>query len=95
MFPATLTLPNPGLGLYQYLTRLLIQRHPAAALTAGATPIIVTTSNLPGGRQFSIPADAAAQGVVYQELLEPTQPLKASAANTNRHNGESNVSIPA
>lgn len=79
---ATLTLPAPGVGLYHYITRIIIQRHTSAALTAGATPILVTTTNMAGSRVFSFPADAAAQGVVAQEIVEPTNPLKSSASNT-------------
>lgn len=78
----TLTLAAPGAGLFHYISRLIIQRHTSAALTAAATPIIVTTTNLPGSRAFSFPADAAAQGVVAQEIMEPCIPLKSSAANT-------------
>jgi hypothetical protein len=43
----------------------------------------VTTTNLPGSRVFSIPADAAPQGQVYSEIIETSNPLRASAANTN------------
>ncbi len=78
----TLTLPAPGVGLYHYITRLLIQRFASAVLTPAATPVIVTTTNLPGSRAFSIQADAAAMGVIYTEIVEPSQPLKTSAANT-------------
>lgn len=80
---ATLTLPAPGLGMYHYIGRLVIERHTSALLTAGATPVIVTTTNLPGSLAFSIPADAAPQGQVYREVVEMGgQPLKSSAANT-------------
>ena len=78
----TATLPAAGTGLFQYISRLLVQRHTSALLTAGATPTIVTTTNMPGARQFSIPADAAAQGTVFQALLEQSGPIKSSAANT-------------
>ena len=78
----TATLPAAGTGLFQYISRLLIQRHTSALLTAGATPTIVTTTNMAGGRQFSLPADAAAQGAVFQAWLEQSQPIKASLANT-------------
>ncbi len=75
---ATLTLPA-GAGFFHYITRILIERHTTALLTAGATPTIITTTNLPGARAFSIPADAAPQGQVYREVIEPTVPLKSSA----------------
>ncbi len=79
---ATLTLPAAGAGFFHYISRLLIQRHTSALLTAGATPTIITTTNMPGSRAFSVPADAAAQGVLYQEFVEPAVPLRSSAANT-------------
>lgn len=79
---ATLTLPAPGAGLRQYLTNLRIERHTSALLTAGATPTILTTTNLPGSLAFSIPADAAAQGVVYKIEDFWQGGLGASAQNT-------------
>jgi hypothetical protein len=79
---ATLTLPAPGAGLFHFITRIIVQRHASALLTAGATPVLVTTTNLPGSRVFSIPADAAAAGSVYSEEVSPSNPLRSSAANT-------------
>jgi hypothetical protein len=76
---ATLTLPGVA-GLFHYISRILIERHTSAALNAAATPTLVTTTNLPGARAFSIPADAAAQGQVYREVVEPALPLKSSAS---------------
>ena len=78
----TLSLAAGGAGFFHYITRLVMQRFATAALTAAATPIVVTTTNLPGSKAFSFPADAAAQGVVAQEVLEPTVPIRSSAANT-------------
>lgn len=79
---ATLTIPAAGAGLFHHITRIVIQRHTSALLTAGATPILVTTTNLPGSRVFSFPADAALQGQVAQEIVSPTNPLRSTAANT-------------
>ena len=78
----TLTLPAAGAGLFHYIGRIIVQRHTSAALTAAATPLLVTTTNLPGSRVLSFAADAAAQGVVATEIIEPTTPLRSSAANT-------------
>lgn len=78
----TLTLPAAGVGLFHYLTHILIERYATALLTAAATPLVVTTTNLPGTLAFSFPADAAAQGVVSPKIVEPTTPLKSSTANT-------------
>lgn len=78
----TLTLASPGAGLRHYITYLSINRFATALLTAAATPTIVTTTNLPGSLAFSIPADAAAQGVVYPWREDFAFPLAASAQAT-------------
>lgn len=78
---ATLTLPAPGAGLRQYLTYLRITKFASALLTAGAAPIIVTTTNLPGTPAFSLPADAAAQGTVFGYQEDFAYPLMAAAQN--------------
>jgi len=78
----TLTLAAPGAGLRHYLTRLAIERHAAAALTAGATPTLITTTNLPGSLAFSIPVEAAAAGSVYEKTIDPARPIMSSAQNT-------------
>lgn len=78
----TLTLASPGAGLRHYLTYLSIVRFASALLTAGATPVIVTTTNLPGSLAFSFPAEAAAQGTVDRWREDFTYPLAASAQAT-------------
>lgn len=78
----TLTVPAPGAGLRQYLTYLSINRFAAALLTAGTTPVIVTTTNLPGSLAFSIPAEAAAQGTLDRWREDFAFPLATSALNT-------------
>lgn len=79
---ATLTLPAPGAGLYQHITSLLIERHTAAAITGGVTPIVVTSTNLPGSLAWSFSPNAAAAGDMVDFQSEPNQPLRASTANT-------------
>lgn len=79
----TLTLAAPGVGLRHYLTYLRIFRFPTALLTAAATPVTITTTNIPGSLAFSCSADAAAQGagsVVIQE--DWALPIMTSAQNT-------------
>lgn len=78
----TLTLPAPGAGLRQYLTYLRIVRFAAAVLTPAATPVLVTTTNLPGTPAFSFPADAAAQGTVFSFQEDFNFPVAAAAQNT-------------
>lgn len=79
---ATLTLPAPGVGLRQYVAGIQIERFAAALLTAAATPTVITTTNLPGSLAFSVPADAAAQGVVSTIIREYSRAIAASAQNT-------------
>lgn len=78
----TLTLAAPGAGLRHYITNLRIEAHASALLTAGATPVIVTTTNLPGARAYSIPADARAAGAAYEKAETFPRPLASSAQNT-------------
>ena len=77
-----LTLPAPGAGLRQYITYLSIDRIATAGLTAAATPILVTTTNLPASLAFSIPADAAAQGVLSRLREDYGFPLVSTAQNS-------------
>lgn len=79
---ATLTIAAPGAGLRQYITYLRIVRSATALLTAGATPTIVTTTNLPGSLAFTFGADASPQGTdkIIQEDF--AYPVAASAQNT-------------
>ena len=57
----TLTLPAVA-GLRHYIDFIKIVRSPTAVLTAGAAPVVVTTTNLPGSPAFTFGQDAAAQG---------------------------------
>ena len=78
----TLTLAAPGAGLRHYLTYLSINKFASALLTAGAAPVTVTTTNLPGSMAFSFEADAAAQGSMVRWREDFAYPLAASAQNT-------------
>lgn len=78
----TLTLPAPGAGLRQYLTYLSINRFAVALLTAGAAPVTVTTTNIPGALAFSFAADAAAQGTIDRWREDFAYPLASTALNT-------------
>ena len=64
----TMTLPAPASGLRIYLDAVRIARHTSALLVAGATPTIITTTNLPGSLTYSIPTDAALAGTVYEKV---------------------------
>jgi hypothetical protein len=78
----TATLPAPGVGLRQYVTLLSIGRFATTALTAGATPVTVTTTNIPGAWALSFPADAALQGTLDRWREDFGYPIAASAQNT-------------
>lgn len=78
----TLTLAAPGAGLRHYLTYLSINRFATAALTAGAAPVNVTTTNLPGTLAFSFAADAALQGTLDRWREDFSYPIASSAQNT-------------
>jgi len=78
----TLTLGAPGAGLRHYITYLSINRFAAAVLTAAATPVTVTTTNLPGTLAFSFPADAATLGTIDRWREDFAYPIVASAQNT-------------
>lgn len=78
----TLTIASPGAGLRHYLTYLSINRFAVALLTAGAAPVTVTTTNLPGSLAFSFPAEAAAQGTIDRWREDFAFPLAASAQGT-------------
>jgi hypothetical protein len=79
---AVLTLPAVS-GLKPYLTFLRIIKFAAANLTAGVTPVVVATSNLPGSLAFSLPADGAAQGTEFVYSEDYAQPIAASAQGAN------------
>lgn len=78
----TLTLAAPGAGLRHYLTYLAINRFAAAALTAAAAPVTVTTTNLPGSLAFSFAAEAFPQGSLDRWREDFAFPVASSAQNT-------------
>jgi hypothetical protein len=78
----TLSLTSPGAGLRHYLTYIRIVRVASTLLTAGATPVLVTTTNIPGSLVFSMPADAAAQGTAFAYQEDFSYPIAASAQAT-------------
>jgi hypothetical protein len=78
----TLTLTPPGAGLRHYITYLRIVRFASASLTSAATPVLVTTTNIPGALAFTLPAEASAQGIVFAYQEDFSYPLATSAQNT-------------
>lgn len=79
----TLTLASPGAGLRHHITYMRISRFAAAVLTASATPVTITTTNLPGSLAFTAEADAAQLGTRAPVVSEDFAfPLAASAQAT-------------
>ena len=78
---ATLTVPAPAAGLFAYLAWLQIVQYAAGALTGGATPQLVTTTNLPGNPVFTFPT-ALAIGQTSVQQMEGNGAVKAAAAAT-------------
>lgn len=78
----TLTLPSPGAGLRSRLQSLTIGRFATAALTASATPIAISSTNLPGSYAWTFAADALALGQ-YQSIREEGLALSSAAQNAN------------
>ena len=77
----TLTMAANPAGLFHLFTRIHIKRFFVTAGLGGATPTLVTTTNLPGSLAFSF-GTAGAIGTTLEEVLEPASPIKASAAAT-------------
>lgn len=77
----TLTLAAPGAGLFHHICYLSIVLYAAAAITGGATPILVTSTNLVGSNVWTFPT-AQAIGTSYEYRVEPTTPIRSSVANT-------------
>lgn len=79
---STLTLASPGVGLFHYITSILVQRYAGAALTGAATPVLVTSTNIPGSPVWSIDtAGAIGTSFIHRENYAGN-PLKSTAANT-------------
>ena len=77
----TITLPAVA-SKFHYITLIEIRQYAAAALTGGATPVVVTSTNLPGSVAWTFDT-ALAIGVSQAQIFVPTAPLKSSVANTN------------
>lgn len=79
----TLTIPAAGVGIFHYITSLVICRTATAALTGSAT-LVITSTNLPGSWAHSVGNVMVAGGTQMDLNLQLTgNPLKSSVANTN------------
>ena len=78
----TATLP-PVAGLRHYIDRIDITRSATAALTASATPVVVTTTNIPGALAFTFGSDAGGIGIDKTVSLDAgSSGLACSVAGT-------------
>lgn len=77
----TLTLPAPAAGQSHHLVSLEVTLFNSAARTGSATPVTVTTTNLPGNPALTFPS-AGAIGTVDRYVMPRDAPLKAAAAAT-------------
>lgn len=70
-------------GLRHYIDRIDIVRSATAALTASATPIVITTTNIPGNPQFTMGSDAGGVGVDKSMVIDfGASGMAAAAAGT-------------
>lgn len=77
----TATLAAAGAGLFHYITAIEIQLYATSARTGGATPLVVTTTNLTGSPAWTF---STAQAIGATETLAQIfgSPLKTTTANT-------------
>lgn len=59
-----------------------IRQYAAAGLTGGATPVLVTSTNLPGSVVWTFKT-VLAIGDSEAQIYTPTTPLKSSVVNTS------------
>lgn len=76
----TCTLPAAA-NVFHYIQSIEIIKYAVAALTGVATPIVVTTTNLPGNIAFTF-GTAQAIGTTLEEDLVGIDTLRSAAVNT-------------
>lgn len=77
----TLTLPAVA-GLFHYIDSIEVSLYSTAARTGVATPILVTTTNLPGNSVSTWATSAAIGQCDTRQLNDATLSIKSSIANT-------------
>lgn len=76
----TLTLPAVA-AQFHYITFIEIVKYAVAALTGAATPVTVTTTNLPGTPAFTF-TTAGAIGTSERDVYNPNKAIRSTAINT-------------
>jgi len=77
----TLTLPAVA-ALAHYISMIEIVAYTTAARTGGVTPVLVTSTNLPGSNVWDFQT-AAAVGTSERQVFTPNSPIRSSVVNTN------------
>lgn len=77
----TLTIPAVA-SQFHYLTLIEIRQYAVAGLTGGATPVVVTSTNLPGSPAWTFKT-VLPIGDTEAQIYVPTTPLRSSVVNTN------------
>lgn len=78
----TLSVPTPGIGLFHYVTKIVINKYCAATLTAGVAPIIVTTTNIATTPSVNFKTLGSLGDSEIIQLDFTGNPLKSTTANT-------------
>lgn len=76
----TVTLPAAGAGLFHYIDTIEITLFNSAARTGSATPVTVTSTNLPSAVAWTFPS-AGVIGAVDRYALSSNRPLRSATAN--------------
>jgi hypothetical protein len=62
-----------------YIDKVYIALYSSAARTGSATPIIITTTNLPGGPSYVVPTEAAI-GSLFTLIVDNNSPIRSNTA---------------
>jgi hypothetical protein len=77
----TVTLPAVASN-FHYITLIEIHKYFTVANAASATPLVVTTTNLPGSLAFTFGQPLGTVGSTDERVYTPATPLKSSVLNT-------------
>ena len=77
----TATLPAVA-SQFHYIVFIQIKKYFTVANAASATPLLVTTTNIPGSLTFTFGQPAGAIGGTDEDIFNPAAPIKSSVANT-------------
>lgn len=78
----TLTIPAVA-AKFHFITSIQVVKFATALLTAAATPVLVTTTNLDGTPALSFTAAASAAGTSEIQQFEPAEAIRSAVVNTN------------